>query len=231
VPARYSRASLHLERGTLDEALAELGEVLRLDPGHVGALVDRGNLLHRLGKLDEALADLGAATEADPGQPTAWYNKGNIHSDRGEWDLAVAAYTKALEIDPRYLPALHNRGQAHARKGDHARALADNQAALAVDPDNARTLNNLAWLWATCPRDDLRDGPRAVEAATRACEQTGWQQPGCLDTLACAYAASGNFAEAVRWQEKALELAAEHEKADYQSRLDLYRAGRPFRDG
>jgi len=56
-------------------------------------------------------------------------------------------------------------------------------------------------------------------------------EPGHVGALVDRYAASGNFAEAVRWQEKAVELAAEHEKADYQSRLDLYRAGRPFRDG
>ena len=47
--------------------------------------------------------------------------------------------------------------------------------------------------------------------------------------MACA--ASGQFEEAVRWQEKALELAPEPEKADYQSRLDLYRASRPFVGG
>ena len=49
-----------------------------------------------------------------------------------------------------------------------------------------------------------------------------------LNNLGSVLVASGQFEEAVRWQEKALELAPEPEKADYQSRLDLYRAGRPY---
>ena len=102
--------------------------------------------------------------------------------------------------------------------------------ALRLAPDDLRTLNNLAWLWATCPKDELRDGPRALEFARKACEQTGWEQPGYLDTLAVACAECGQFDEAVRWQAKAVELATQAEKADYQSRLDLYKAGRPYRE-
>src|SRR5262249_27614916 len=112
----------------------------------------------------------------------------------------------------------------------HAGAIADNLEALKVAPESERTLNNLAWLWASCPRDELRDGPRALEFARRACEKTGWQQAGYLDTLAVACAACGQFDEAVSWQERAVELAPEAEKDDYRSRLELYRQGRPYRE-
>ena len=47
---------------------------------------------------------------------------------------------------------------------------------------------------------------------------------------AVAYAAAGQFAEAMQWQEKALELCGESENADYRSRLELYRAGQPYRE-
>ena len=51
-----------------------------------------------------------------------------------------------------------------------------------------------------------------------------------LDTLAAAYAANGQFDEAVHWQSQAVELAEEAEKEDYRRRLALYEAGQPCRE-
>lgn len=90
----------------------------------------------------------------------------------------------------------------------------------------------LARLLATCPDDKARDGKRAVEYATTACERTGWKDPMYLDTLAAAYAEAGQFEEAVRYQTRALEdptLKGDLRKAARQ-RLELYRQKKPFRD-
>jgi hypothetical protein len=50
--------------------------------------------------------------------------------------------------------------------------------------------------------------------------------------LAAAYAESGDFAEAVRWQKQALADANLHpdERAEYQQRLKLYEEKKPYRD-
>jgi serine/threonine-protein kinase len=76
---------------------------------------------------------------------------------------------------------------------------------------------------------DIRNGPRAKECAKRACELTDWKEPGFLDTLAAAYAECGRFKSAIHWQKKALKLAPEEQKADYDSRLELYRSRRAYR--
>lgn len=70
----------------------------------------------------------------------------------------------------------------------------------------------------------MRNGPRALECATRACELSEWSVPGFVDSLAAAHAELGQFNEAIRWQEKAVSLAADpEESADYETRLELYR--------
>jgi hypothetical protein len=50
-----------------------------------------------------------------------------------------------------------------------------------------------------------------------------------LSTLAATHAEAGDFKNAVRWQSKAIESAAERDRAGMQSRLELFKAGRPYR--
>jgi serine/threonine-protein kinase len=85
---------------------------------------------------------------------------------------------------------------------------------------------------ATCPDATLRDGKRAVGCALRACELTRFQQPIMVSFLAAAYAEAGDFREAVKWEKKALEMAASLPTAEadgMRARLRLYEEGKPYR--
>ncbi len=44
------------------------------------------------------------------------------------------------------------------------------------------------------------------------------------------YAESGDFDNAIKWIEKAIELAPGKEKSDYRFYLDLYKQGKPYRE-
>jgi serine/threonine-protein kinase len=86
-------------------------------------------------------------------------------------------------------------------------------------------------IMASCSEAKYRDGKKAVEFATIACELTDWNRSIYLDTLAAAYAEAGDFDAAVRWQSRAIEIVSdETQKGDYRRRLALYQAGRPYRE-
>ena len=73
---------------------------------------------------------------------------------------------------------------------------------------------------------------QALEHAKKACELSGWKNPYYLDTLAAAYAISGDFDAAVLWQLKALESPeafSKDERAEVKFRLRLYEKGKPYR--
>ena len=94
----------------------------------------------------------------------------------------------------------------------------------------APTFNYLAWVWSTAPDPTVRNGRRALECATRACELSEWQTPGFLDTLAAAHAEVGNFADAEKWAERAAELAEDDKsRREYLARAEQYRDGEPLR--
>ncbi|HET6429056.1 MAG TPA: hypothetical protein VFJ30_11625 [Phycisphaerae bacterium] len=132
-----------------------------------------------------------------------------------------------VRLNPRRALGYLMRGQAQAQSGNHAQAARDFATAAEVAPDNAMACNNLAWLLATCGDDKVRDGPRAVEFARRACKLTSWKDPNLLDTLAAACAEAGEFDQAVQHQQKAIWLAGKNAPR-FQGRLKLYRQGKPF---
>jgi hypothetical protein len=90
----------------------------------------------------------------------------------------------------------------------------------------------LAWVLAACPNADLRDGPRAVELATRACEATQGKDRIALETLAAAHAECQDFAAAIQWQVRAVALLQGDPAgiAEGRRRLKRYEDGQPYRD-
>lgn len=82
-----------------------------------------------------------------------------------------------------------------------------------------------------CSDQRYRDGKKAVANAKRACALTNERDWVCIDVLAMAYAEDGQFAKAVEWPLKAIELATTNaDKQDARSRLELYKQKKPFRE-
>jgi Zn-dependent protease len=169
-------------------------------------------------------------------QPTLDLLNGGLSAMRAaRHDEAVELFTKLIEAggEPGVLAAaLINRGLVESRRGEWQRAIEDDREAIRLQPKLAIGHNNLAWLLAACPVDALRNGQEAVERATWACNATGWRNPSCLGTLAAAYAEVGDFAQAVRWHERAFADPAyrqEYGEATASGRLRLYQQGLPCR--
>ena len=76
----------------------------------------------------------------------------------------------------------------------------------------------------------LRDGQKAVEFATRACELTQWQSLVAVQALAAAYAEANDFPSAIKWQQQVLELSSEDEKEGAQARLSKFQSSQPHRE-
>ena len=99
-----------------------------------------------------------------------------------------------------------------------------------MTPNLPGAYNSRTWLWATCPDEKYRDGKKAVESVTRACELTDWKEADHLDTLAAAYVECDDFAHAVEYQEKAQGLYKdEKDREKCRDRLALYREKKLYR--
>jgi hypothetical protein len=91
-----------------------------------------------------------------------------------------------------------------------------------VDPDNVHALNNLSWLFATCPDPAFRNGEKALENALKAVGQK--REAFVLDTYAEALFINNEKGGALRAAREALEVSTD--KRDYyERRLALFEKG------
>jgi len=99
------------------------------------------------------------------------------------------------------------------------------------NPQDPEAYNALGWILATNPAAEIRNGRDAVRFATKACELTRWKSASCLDSLAAASAEAGDFAAAVKWQTRAIEVgkATKYNLGKADQRLALYRRQQPYR--
>jgi tetratricopeptide (TPR) repeat protein len=151
--------------------------------------------------------------------------------DREQEAMTYARRAATLAPDS---PMVHGLlGGLLSSLGQYREALVHLEAAYAATPGDVSVANNLAWVLATCPEAPCRDGPRALRLAEWACHATSYKSPPLLDSLAAAYAEVGQFDQAVRTTQQAIEIVRANPKTStetLESRLKLYQAHQPYRE-
>lgn len=229
------RAQLLTAAEQHEKALADVEAVLTQQPGLVRAHLLKAQALDALGRTDEAVAWLEKLVAIDPDRPELQMQLAAFYVDKEMAPEAIEVLTRVLELDEGNELARRLRGDMYLFKGEHENAIADFKRALEQSPAEPGVLNNYAWTLATSPYEAVRDGAKAVELATKACEATGYGAPHILSTLAAAYAESGDFDEAVKRSEEAIRKAEEMKSLDdfdgqLEAELRSYRAREPWRE-
>src|SRR5262249_4904601 len=140
-----------------------------------------------------AIADFSAAIEQAPADAAAFRDRGLALLFSGEYDRALADLDEAIRLNATDAVTFNNRGVAWMRRGDYARASEDLLEAIRLDPRFPNPLKHLAWIQATCPLAELRQGEQGIANAARALELAGGKPIEWLEVLAAAHAEAGNF--------------------------------------
>jgi len=229
VYALLLRAQAYGQDKQWDEALADAEQLISLAPGSSDAVRLWASLIAVSQKTDDYLPKLERQHEADP-DPGIALRLAMLYGAKKEYRKAIDAYSVTISQEPKNWFAFQGRADTYLGIGKQADALQDYEHALELDPDNSGVLNNLAWLLATSPDDELRDGKRAIELATKACKVTDYKQAHILSTLAAAYAEAGDFETAQKWSSKAVEIGEDSLKEQLGKELESYKEGKPWRE-
>ena len=229
--AAYTNRGLAWQRrGDLQRAIADYTRAIRFDPDDAAAFSNRSAAWMQTGEIERAMEDADSAIRLDPLSASAHNNRGVLWRERGDLQRAVQDYNSAIRLDPQHAAAYGNRAFAQAQRGQYDQANSDYRTALKLEPESPGILCDLAWLLATCPDDQIRDGTSAIEHGTRACRLTEFRAGPCLESLAAAYAETGRFEEAVRWAAEAPRFTPQSQQQGPRRRLELYKSRQPFRD-
>jgi tetratricopeptide (TPR) repeat protein len=147
-------------------------------------------------------------------------------------ELATRARPVYRERGTEYSKLLTWIGDALMKRGQAKEALGSYRMALKEDESATLVLNNLAWQLAAHPDPAIRDGKEAVRWASKAAELTKHADAAILDTLAAAYAESGDLKQAVQTATKAADFARKQGNRalweGIQRGLRKYRAGKSY---
>ena len=220
---RFQYADWLQTHGFPSEAVAQYDRILQLKPKSAKARIEQGSILLSQGDLPGAEAAFKEALVIEPNSSRAHLRLGSLYLKQGQRPLALKHLEQAAKLSPEDVSIVNNLGTLYDQLGKYQQAIGQFDRAINLMPGEAGSYNNLAWLRATCPDAQFRNGEQAIKLARKACELTGWNDFSTLDTLATAYAATGNWKEAVKWQEKAIEFSPPPQKNDLQRRLEAFK--------
>jgi tetratricopeptide (TPR) repeat protein len=232
VLARLSLGALLAGQGRYKEAISEFERVVAAEPGFADAHYNLAAAFAAVGRWPDAETHYATTCRLRPEDADARFGWGFALLNEGELEAAAARFQELLLVRPddraHYYAGLANDGL-----GRDAQALLHYREAVRLSPSAPTYLNDLAWMLATNPRQEIRNGPEAVRLAETACRLGGEKEPRFWGTLDAAYAESGRFDEALVTATKARELALAAGQQPIaqaaEERLALYRERKPYR--
>jgi len=232
--ALYADAWMYVRQHRYDVAIEKFGRLMERNPDSLPILDGLIEAHWNAGDKAASLELLRRAIELDPKSSKRRVQLAEVLSDQSKENEALALLEEAVRLDPESDLARVRLGILAHAMGDYQRQIDVLGEAVKAGSTSVELINNYAYALATCPVDELRDGPDAVIAARKAIELSGETLPALLDTLAAAYAESGEFDRALTTMESAINLmertAPPDAVSEYRQKLKMYRAGKPIRD-
>ena len=238
-------ASLHHRLGTAlflagdSQAGEEQFETaLRLEPDLARAHYSVGVLMVSRGRYQQALQHLSAAVRSDSNYVDARMLLGELRRHTGHLDEALRQYAEVIKIDAGRADAQLGYALTLVASGQYRQARDHLADATAAHPDQPDLVQALARILAAAPDARIRDGNRAVALMQPLVKEHA--TPELAETMAMAYAETGDFRQAVAWEREALAAAEQTARDRYVQQamtenLRLFERGEaarvPWRDG
>jgi tetratricopeptide (TPR) repeat protein len=168
-----------------------------------------------------------------PDAPVGYILSTTYVSRIGKKKDSSRAMEKALSF-PAHPVTYCEVGKGLGNFGNYQDAIFLFDKGLQMVPDHFECLMAKANLLATCPEAKFRDGAQALKLASKAYEDKNikdWQKWEPAMVLAEAHAEAGNFKEAIRFANEALERAGPDfgRREEFREKLSLFEKKMPYR--
>ena len=117
---------------------------IRLEPLHVGALLNLAQAQEQSGEAEMAVVHCRSATKARPNHPQPWSALASAYRAANDLEASLAAASTAIGFDPTFAPAHYQRGMTLKLLARLPEAVDALRCALRHEPNAASTHLNLA---------------------------------------------------------------------------------------
>jgi len=224
---RNNLALQYLQLGQYDKGIAEIHELIRINPEFTDAYHNLGLLEMAAGRDADALAAFRSALTHDPNKPESLLDAGYLEDKAGNRAAAVALYRRLVHVDPANVAGWYNLAVIAVEAGQtgNARQALERVLRLAPDDRAATELRRRLEAHVAAPRTSqelrrrtiarCRAAKRALDAGKVRDALYDLQAAAWLDEsaalphhyLANVYVLIGRLDDALAEQRRALELA------------------------
>jgi len=204
-----------------DRAITLLEEARRLDPNNAAVREQLGALYLQAKRYPQAIREFQQALRFSPFSGADMIRLATAYEESGDLAKARELLEEAVRKMPNDVSAQEELAEVCTGLKLFPEAIRRYQRVLQLAPNSPLALNNLAWLYATCPDAHYRNPSAALQTALRAVQLTAWKQPDFVDTLAAALYANGKAGLAAQVETKALQLDPKNQI--FQDNLSRYR--------
>jgi len=233
--AHSNLGNVYLGQRDAARAQQHFAAALRLKPDYEVTHYNVGLMLALAGDFAGAIERYGEALRIHPAFTDAYCRLASCAMMTRQYADAEDALRKALALEPDRFDIHYQLAALLHMQGRTREATTEYRAAIRLNPFMPDALNNLAWILATHPDAQVRNGVEALELAERACRMSDFKHPVFLSTLAAAYAETGDFDRAIQTDARAAELAlaagATEQVKQSRQRMEIYGHHEPVREG
>jgi len=106
-----------------ERELSAYDNVLRINPNHAPAILNKGATLYEMGRLEWALKVFNDMVHRFPQEPRGWNNRGLVLKGLGRPVEAMASFEKSRVLDREFTDPLINIARMREDRGDMAEAV------------------------------------------------------------------------------------------------------------
>ncbi|MFC1883325.1 tetratricopeptide repeat protein [Thermodesulfobacteriota bacterium] len=156
-----------------------------------------------------------------------YFLRGVVYFKKNQYQNGKDDFDKAIKMNINTAAAYCNRGFAYVQEGQYEMAMSDYNKAIELEPEHPESYNSMAWIFATCPDPKYRNSKKALEYALKSVSiKKNFKN---MDTLAAAYAETGDFAMAVKSEEEAISMCPDPKlKEEFKRVLEAYKQGMTY---
>jgi tetratricopeptide (TPR) repeat protein len=223
VPAHVNLGAALIQLRDLDGAASEFEKTLAIDPNNANAHFNLAVLLANANEHQQAIIHLKAVSAIKPSDLEARYFLAHQLMKMERFEEALVEFSHVVQNDPNNEEAVLERVNVLQRLKQYKEAIDSLEQAHQQFPEKVKTQAMLAFLLATTPRAELRNGNKALKLAEAVYAKTALLSHGSL--VAMALAELGRCDEASKWQRKLITAAVQQRNENLAKtlRLDLER--------